>query len=89
MFEEEFNMNNWVKESYPDAIVDIIDAKLLIEDGVIFARKKDCLTSIMGLALDCCAEMPKERPKINHVLNTLQKIKQRLMNEDRVPQSSI
>ena len=84
MFQGEFNIKHRVKESYPNAIADIVDVKLLTEDEVPFYRKADCLTSIMGLALECSAKLPNERKNIKDALATLLKIKNKLLNEVRV-----
>ena len=89
MFKEEFNMKHWVEESYLKTIVDIIDVKLLTEDGVQFSRKKDCLASIMGLALECSTKLPNERKNINDVLAALQNIKKRFLIEAGVLRSSV
>ena len=75
MFQEEFSMKHWMEESYFNAIVDIVDVKLLTEDGVQFFKKRDCLVSIMGLALECSTKLPNKRKNIKDVLATLQKIK--------------
>ena len=83
MFEGELSIKQWVKKSYPDVIMNIIDPKLLIEDEWQFAIKRDCLLSIMGLALDCLVDLPSERKDIKDALVTLEKIKMRFLNRAR------
>ena len=77
MFQGEFNIKQWVKESYPNVIMEIIDPKLLIEDEQHFAIKQNCLVSIMGLAFDCSAESHSERKTMKDALVALKKIKMR------------
>lgn len=75
MFVGELSIKHWVEVSYPDSIIDIVDAKfkLLIEGD--FSVKKNCLSSIMKVALDCTVESPWERTNMKDVLVMLKKIK--------------
>ncbi|KAL0290071.1 UNVERIFIED_CONTAM: MDIS1-interacting receptor like kinase, partial [Sesamum angustifolium] len=77
MFSDELTMKSWVSESYPNSIMQIVDVDLLDENigenvKAIFQR---CLTSIMGLALECTTNLPKERPNMKDVAVRLKKIK--------------
>ncbi|KAH9722895.1 protein kinase domain-containing protein [Citrus sinensis] len=55
MFTGEISLKNWVNESLPHALTDVVDANLVREEQAFYA-KMDCLLSIMHLALDCCME---------------------------------
>ncbi|MED6211007.1 hypothetical protein PIB30_069568 [Stylosanthes scabra] len=79
MFVGEFSIKQWVKVFCPDSVLDIIDAKLLEEEGEL-NTKQDCLLSIMTLALNCSAESPGERTNMNDVVVALKKIKILLLN---------
>ncbi|XLR52042.1 hypothetical protein HN51_002769 [Arachis hypogaea] len=79
MFVGEFSIKEWVKMSCPDSLLDIIDAKLLVEEGET-DTKQDCLLSIMTLALNCSAESPVERTRMKDAMNALKKIKRLLLN---------
>ncbi|KAL1334651.1 hypothetical protein AAHE18_11G192600 [Arachis hypogaea] len=79
MFVGEFSIKEWVKMSCPDSLLDIIDAKLLVEEGET-DTKQDCLLSIMTLALNCSAESPGERTRMKDAMNALKKIKRLLLN---------
>ncbi|XP_057719548.1 LRR receptor-like serine/threonine-protein kinase EFR [Arachis stenosperma] len=79
MFVGEFSIKEWVQMSCPDSLLDIIDAKLLVEEGET-DTKQDCLLSIMTLALNCSADSPGERTKMKDVMNALKKIKRLLLN---------
>ncbi|BFG42043.1 hypothetical protein CerSpe_283170 [Prunus speciosa] len=64
MFVGEMNLKQWIANSLlPDAaIVEVVDANLLgIEEDGDFVSRRDCLSSIMILALACCSELLEER----------------------------
>ncbi|KAF7121484.1 hypothetical protein RHSIM_Rhsim13G0188900 [Rhododendron simsii] len=72
MFAGEMNLKQWVKESLPCAVTEVIDANLLMDDEH-FTIKEHCVKSIMELAVSCCAESPEERVDVKDVLTTLTK----------------
>ncbi|KAF8024573.1 hypothetical protein BT93_F1676 [Corymbia citriodora subsp. variegata] len=74
MFSAEENLKHWVEKSLPHAVRDILDTNLLSREELTDA-KLDCLSSILELAVHCCAELPKERMRMNDVLAKLNKIK--------------
>ncbi|KAL6282486.1 hypothetical protein ACE6H2_013415 [Prunus campanulata] len=86
MFVGEMNLNQWIANSLvlPDAMIDeVVDASLLCtqqEDGDLM-RKMDCLSSIMRLALACCAESPEERINMEEAVATLKKIKKKFLKD--------
>lgn len=79
MFTEEMSFKQWVAESLPDAVTEVVDANLLSredeEDADDFAAKKTCISYIMSLALKCSAEIPEERINKKDALADLKKIK--------------
>ncbi|PRQ29231.1 putative protein kinase RLK-Pelle-LRR-XII-1 family [Rosa chinensis] len=83
MFVGDMSLKQWVANSlYQDAIVDVVDAKLLgTEEDHDFVGKRECLSSIMTLALGCSAESPEERINMQEALATLNKIKIKLIKE--------
>ncbi|CAL2268677.1 unnamed protein product [Prunus armeniaca] len=86
MFVGEMNLKQWIANSLlPDAaIVEVVDADLLgTEEDGDFVSKRDCLSSIMRLALACCAELPKERINMQEALVTLNKIKIKFLKDIR------
>ncbi|CAL8120631.1 unnamed protein product [Prunus armeniaca] len=76
------NIKQWIANSLvlPDAKIDeVVDANLL---GIVtqqeddnHVRKRDCISTIMRLALTCCAESPEERISMKEAVATLNKIK--------------
>ncbi|KAL3500679.1 hypothetical protein ACH5RR_039772 [Cinchona calisaya] len=78
MFNGNLSLKSWVNDSMPNAILQVIDTDLLKPDGKHFTERLECLSLIMGLALNCVRESPKERLNMKIVVNTLQKIKQKI-----------
>ncbi|PRQ31893.1 putative protein kinase RLK-Pelle-LRR-XII-1 family [Rosa chinensis] len=76
MFVGETSLKKWVANSLlSDSIVEVVDANLLgTENDFSFVSKIDCLSSIMRLALSCCAESPEGRINIQDAIGTLNKI---------------
>ncbi|XP_062014303.1 probable LRR receptor-like serine/threonine-protein kinase At3g47570 [Rosa rugosa] len=76
MFVGETGLTQWVANSLlSGAIVEVVDANLLgAENDFSFVSKTDCLSSIMRLALSCCAESPEGRINMQDAVVTLNKI---------------
>ncbi|KAL2479746.1 Leucine-rich repeat protein kinase family protein [Abeliophyllum distichum] len=74
-FVGEFTMRRWVFESFPNAITQIVDIDLMnaVENNVRY--EESCFRSIMGLALECTADLLDERLAVKDVLTRLKKIK--------------
>ncbi|XP_060668956.1 receptor-like protein 55 [Ziziphus jujuba] len=62
-------------------VVPVIDSKLLRTNEKYCTKEKDCLCSVMGLAIAFCAMSPEERPTMKHVAVALNKIKLKLTKE--------
>ncbi|KAK4484210.1 hypothetical protein RD792_011432 [Penstemon davidsonii] len=79
MFSGELTMRRWMSESFPDYIMHLIDAELLKEDErTISLTHQKSLTLIIGLALECTADVPEERLDMKVVLKRLKVIKTEL-----------
>ncbi|KAL3500673.1 hypothetical protein ACH5RR_039766 [Cinchona calisaya] len=78
MFDGNLSLKSWVNDSMPNAILQVIDTDLLKPDEEHFSEKLECLSLIMGLALNCVQESPKERLNMKVVGDTLQTIKQKI-----------
>lgn len=79
MFVEEMSLKRWVEESLALSIVEIIDSKLLGDERYDDAVTMDCVSSLMELALDCCAESPEERINTRNIPIALNKIKSKFL----------
>ncbi|KAM5577282.1 putative LRR receptor-like serine/threonine-protein kinase [Rosa sericea] len=77
IFAEEMRLNQWVANFLvADAIVEVVDASLLgSEEAHDFVSKRDCLSSIMRLAIACSAESPEERINMQEAVAMLKTIK--------------
>ncbi|KAG6639454.1 hypothetical protein CIPAW_10G101700 [Carya illinoinensis] len=80
MFAGEMSLKRWVNEALPISTIDIVDASLLGNQRYHVALE-ECITSIMELALDCCAELPQKRTNMKIVLATLKKIKTKSLRD--------
>ncbi|KAL8506469.1 hypothetical protein ACS0TY_017387 [Phlomoides rotata] len=81
MFSGELTMRRWVSESFPNSVMQIVDRELLNVDGRrSITRHESCLTSIIGLALECTTDLSEERPNIKDVAARMNKIKLNLSN---------
>ncbi|KAG7959948.1 hypothetical protein I3843_10G095200 [Carya illinoinensis] len=81
MFVGEMSLKRWVNKALLISTIDnIVDAGLLGNERYHVALK-ECIYSIMGLALDCCAELPKQRTNMKMVLVTLKKIKTKSLRD--------
>ncbi|CAN6697120.1 unnamed protein product [Malus baccata var. baccata] len=84
MFFEEMNLKQWVANSLlSEAIAEVVDANLLVakEEDHDYVTKIDCLSSIMRLALACCAEPLDERINMQEVVATLIKTKIKFLKD--------
>ncbi|KAL2490821.1 Leucine-rich repeat protein kinase family protein [Abeliophyllum distichum] len=75
MFVGEYTMRRWVFESFPNAITQIVDVDLMNAVERNDRAEESCFRSIMGLALECTADLPEERLVMKDVLTRLKKIK--------------
>ncbi|XP_021824952.1 probable LRR receptor-like serine/threonine-protein kinase At3g47570 [Prunus avium] len=88
IFGGEMNLKQWIANSLvlPDAMIDeVVDANLLgigaEQEDDDHVKKRDCLSSIMRLALSCCAESPEERISMKEAVATLNKIKMKFLKD--------
>ncbi|CAN6705398.1 unnamed protein product [Malus baccata var. baccata] len=84
MFVGEMNLKQWIADSLflNVAIDEVVDADILgtEEDGGFMSRR-DCLSSVMRLALACTAALPKERINMKDAVVTLNKIKAKYLKD--------
>ncbi|KAA8522686.1 hypothetical protein F0562_009152 [Nyssa sinensis] len=78
MFSGEWSLRQWVSCSFPDRVMEVVDADLLIhEQGTTGTNIS--FSSIMELALLCTKDLPEERLTMTDVVARLTKIKQQLL----------
>ena len=66
MFDEGLNLPYWIKGALPRSVTEIADTNLLKEENL--SAKKDCILSILQVAVDCTVEMPENRLDIASIL---------------------
>ncbi|XP_062007600.1 putative receptor-like protein kinase At3g47110 [Rosa rugosa] len=83
IFTGEMRLNQWVANFLvADAIVEVVDASLLgSEEAHDFVSKRECLSSIMRLAVACSAESPEERINMQEAVAMLKTIKIKFSND--------
>ncbi|XP_059436376.1 probable LRR receptor-like serine/threonine-protein kinase At3g47570 [Corylus avellana] len=79
IFAGEMSLKRWVEESLPHSVTNVVDAYLLRTERD-YASMENCMSSIMGLALQCCAELPEQRIKANNISIILNKIKLKFLH---------
>ncbi|KAG6692147.1 hypothetical protein I3842_10G098600 [Carya illinoinensis] len=80
MFTGEMSLKRLVEESFLLSILEVIDPNLLGNEND-YAAMETCLSTTMGLALHCCADLPKQRIDIKNVLARLKKIKVKYLHD--------
>ncbi|KAL4190387.1 hypothetical protein AMTRI_Chr07g24540 [Amborella trichopoda] len=64
-----------VTMAYPDHVIDTVDPRLFLEEEWGDPRRMKCVLEVLGLALWCSVEAPRERPSMRQVLKTMHEIK--------------
>ncbi|CAK9144749.1 unnamed protein product [Ilex paraguariensis] len=85
MFTEKTSLRQWVEASYPTAVMEVVDANLFDGEDQISTRQKFCVSSLIGLALDCSMANPEQRINMKDVVIRLQKIKPELLETKKLP----
>ncbi|XP_052179632.1 receptor kinase-like protein Xa21 [Diospyros lotus] len=75
MFAGDLSLKRWVEKSLPNALSQVIDASLLRPEEEHYTAKVRCVSSILGLALNCSAESAEARMNIKDVVAALKKIR--------------
>ncbi|XP_062091659.1 receptor kinase-like protein Xa21 [Humulus lupulus] len=84
MFSGEMSLKQWIENSFQCAINEVIDSNLLRAEEEHHVLKKECLSSIMELALTCSATAPEDRTDMKKVAATLNKVKMKFLQGVRV-----
>ncbi|PHT58669.1 hypothetical protein CQW23_01032 [Capsicum baccatum] len=70
-FVEELSLKRWVFESFPDRVVNVVDANLFSRQDEQFSSKETCVKLLMELTLQCTSESPQDRISMKDVLFTI------------------
>ncbi|KAI4297565.1 hypothetical protein L6164_037450 [Bauhinia variegata] len=82
MFTAELNLKRWVTDLMPHA-AQIVDSNLLQEEGQQIDDMITCATTILEMALNCCADLPEARVSMTDVVASLNKVKMVFMQKSR------
>ncbi|KAB1202411.1 hypothetical protein CJ030_MR8G004404 [Morella rubra] len=80
MFSRGMSLKHWIEESLPISITEVSDVDLLRNENAYVATK-DCLSSVLGLALVCCADLPEQRINMTDILVRLHKVKLKFLRD--------
>ncbi|GLT66347.1 hypothetical protein SLA2020_387150 [Shorea laevis] len=81
MFAGEMSLKAWVNESLCRSRIDkVVDANLMAKEKH-FIAKANCVSSVLEVALNCCAETPKVRRNMMDVVAMLKKIKNQYLKD--------
>lgn len=75
MFSSDMSMRNWVNDALHGSLFQVVDTNLLTGEEEHLPAKKQCMSSIFALALDCSTDSHVERISMDEVVVRLQKIK--------------
>uniref|UniRef100_A0A5B7CCB5 non-specific serine/threonine protein kinase n=1 Tax=Davidia involucrata TaxID=16924 RepID=A0A5B7CCB5_DAVIN len=76
MFVGEMSLKHWVSESlHGGSIIEVVDTNLIGSEDVNFSTKKQFVSSILHLAMDCSTELPEGRITMRDAVARLKKIK--------------
>ncbi|KAJ4828743.1 hypothetical protein Tsubulata_043077, partial [Turnera subulata] len=73
-FVGEMSLKQYVSEALPDRVAEIADSNLPLQEENLSA-KKDCLLSVLRLAVECSANFPENRIDISEAASSLKSIK--------------
>ncbi|KAL5839325.1 hypothetical protein ACOSQ3_012032 [Xanthoceras sorbifolium] len=75
MFEGGMSLKCWVQKALPQSVNEVADANLLGEENC--TSTKDCVSSILELAVNCSEDLPERRLEIINFLRSLVNIRNR------------
>lgn len=79
MFDGDLSLKQWVSNSLPHAVMEVVDPNLITPQDNHLVKKIDCVVCIMKVAIDCCIESPKGRIDMKDVVARLKTIKIKLL----------
>jgi hypothetical protein len=84
MFVAELSLKTWISRSLPNSIMDVLDSNLVQQNGEQIDDILTYMSSIFGLALNCCEDSPEARINMVDVSASLIKIKTLVLGVDRI-----
>ncbi|WJX65966.1 hypothetical protein P8452_50571 [Trifolium repens] len=84
MFVEELSLKTWISRSLPNSIMDVLDSNLVQQNGEQIDDILTYMSSIFGLALNCCEDSPEARINMVDFTASLIKIKTLVLGVNRI-----
>ena len=84
MFGAELSLKTWISGSLPNSIMEVLDSNLVQQYGEQIDDILTYMSSIFGLALNCCEDSPEARINMADVTASLIKIKTLVLGENGV-----
>jgi hypothetical protein len=84
MFVAELSLKTWINESMPNSIMEVLDSNLFQKNGEQTNGILTHMSSVFGLALNCCEYSPEARISMANVTASLIKIKTLVLGENGV-----
>ncbi|GAU31414.1 hypothetical protein TSUD_370630 [Trifolium subterraneum] len=84
MFVAELSLITWIGGSLPNLIMEVLDSNLVQQNGEQIDDLLTYMSSIFGLAMNCCKDSPEARMNMVDVTASLIKIKTSVLGANRV-----
>ncbi|XP_035819232.1 receptor kinase-like protein Xa21 isoform X2 [Zea mays] len=76
MFVGELSLRHWVHQAFPEGLVQVVDARILLDDAsAATSSLNGFLVAVMELGLLCSADSPDQRTTMKDVVVTLKKVR--------------
>jgi hypothetical protein len=84
MFVAELSLKTWIGESMPNSIMDVLDSNLVQQYGEQIDDIVTYMSTIFGLAMNCCEYSPEARINMSDVTASLIKLKTLALSRNMV-----
>ncbi|WJX87990.1 non-specific serine/threonine protein kinase [Trifolium repens] len=84
MFVAELSLKTWISGSLPNSIIKVLDSNLVQQYGEQIDDIVTYMSTIFGLALNCCEYSPEARINMADVTATLIKLKNLALSKNMV-----
>lgn len=79
MFSGEMSLRDWVNDSLPISVANVVDINLMSREDKYFTAKELCVSSILSLAMECTSESPEMRINSKEIIARLVKVRDKLL----------
>jgi hypothetical protein len=84
MFVAELSLKTWISGSLPNSILEVLDSNLVQQYGEQINDIVTYMSTIFGLALNCCEYSPEARINMADVTASLIKLKNLVLSRNMV-----